>query len=49
VPTGLLLWITAMILAVTGLVSVLRFRILIGGLLITSGLALGLFSTRYLN
>lgn len=48
-PTGLLLWIAAMAATLTGLVSVLRFRIIIGGLLIASGMALGLFSARYLN
>ena len=46
--TGLLLWTTALILTVTGLVAVLRYRIALGGLLIVSGLALGLLSSEYL-
>lgn len=47
--TGLLLWITALILTITGLVSVLRFRLVPGGLLILIGLILGLLSTSYLS
>jgi hypothetical protein len=43
-PTGLVLWIPAMILTLAGLVSVLRYRVGLGALLILSGLALGLLS-----
>jgi hypothetical protein len=42
-----LLWIVAMILTVTGLVSVLRYRVVVGALLIVAGLALGLVSGYY--
>jgi hypothetical protein len=42
-----LLWIVAMILTVTGLVSVLRYRVVVGALLIVAGLALGLVSSDY--
>ncbi len=48
-PTGLLLWIAAMTATITGLVSVLRFRIVLGGLFIATGMALGLFSARHLS
>jgi hypothetical protein len=44
-----LLWIVAMILTVTGLVSVVRYRVAIGGFLIVSGLALGLLSSQYMG
>ena len=47
-PTGLLLWIAALILTITGLVAVVRYRVAIGGFLIVSGLALGLLSSEYL-
>lgn len=48
-PTGLLLWIAALILTVTGLISVLRYRVALGGFLIVSGLVLGLLSSGYLD
>ncbi|WP_433003425.1 hypothetical protein [Kribbella sp. CA-294648] len=48
-PTGLLLWIVAVAATIAGLISVLRFRIVLGALLIATGMALGLVSARYLN
>jgi hypothetical protein len=49
VPTGLLLWIAAMSLTITGLISVLWYRVVFGGFLIISGLALGLWSGSFLD
>ncbi|WP_433005735.1 hypothetical protein [Kribbella sp. CA-294648] len=42
-PTGL------MAATITGLISVLRFRIALGAFLIATGMTLGLFSAKYLN
>lgn len=47
-PIGLLLWIAAVVATIGGLISVLRFRIVPGGLLIGCGMTLGLFSARYM-
>lgn len=44
----MVLWVVAMVCTVAGLVSVLRARIVGGGLLIVGGLAVGLLSTEYL-
>ncbi len=48
-PVGLILWVVALILTVTGLVAVLRQRLAIGAVLIPSGLTLGLLSSEYLG
>jgi hypothetical protein len=48
-PVGLILWVVAMILTVTGLVAVLRQRLATGAILIPSGLTLGLLSSEYLG
>ncbi|TCN32724.1 hypothetical protein EV644_12483 [Kribbella orskensis] len=46
---GVTLWIIALILTVTGLVSVLRYRVVVGAGLIVTGLTLGLLSSGYLG
>ncbi|WP_158294090.1 hypothetical protein [Kribbella sp. VKM Ac-2568] len=46
---GVTLWIIAMMLTVTGLVSALRYRVVVGAILIGTGLALGLLSSGYLG
>jgi hypothetical protein len=48
-PVGLILWVIAMILTVTGLVAVLRQRLVLGAVLIPAGLTLGLLSSEYLG
>lgn len=48
-PTGLLLWIPAMIFTLTGLIAVLWYRVALGGFLIVGGLALGLWGGSYLS
>jgi hypothetical protein len=46
---GVTLWIIALILTVTGLVSVVRYRVAVGAGLIVTGLTLGLLSSGYLG
>ncbi|WBQ01898.1 hypothetical protein [Kribbella sp. CA-293567] len=43
--TDLLFWILAVILTVAGLVYALRYRVVLGAVLIAGGLALGLVSS----
>jgi hypothetical protein len=49
VRIGVTLWIIALILTVTGLVSALRYRVVVGAVLIVTGLALGLLSGDHLG
>ena len=44
----MVLWSVAMVCTVVGLISVLRARIVRGGLLIVGGIVVGLLSTEYL-
>jgi hypothetical protein len=48
VRIGVTLWLIALMFTVTGLVSVLRYRVFVGAVLILAGLALGLWSGEYL-
>lgn len=46
---GFALWIVGVIFVVGGLVAVLRYRVVVGALLIAAGLALGLAGTVILD
>jgi hypothetical protein len=46
---GLLLWVVALVSALVGLVLVLREHLITGGILIVSGLALGIASSEHLG